>query len=335
MPGSKPRTLLADIAEGKPIIRDNVAATVRERARFGELWELFLQREVRGRKRSDREFERVGKRYLLPEFEHRLVDSITRSEVTRFVRNIEWRDPRHPTPRAALTCYQFLSSFYSWVLPMYDSMSSNPCRDAGRPRLPKPRDRFLSNDEIKIFWLACEELDWPFGPGFRLLLLTGQRRGELFGADRSEFVEDLWTIPAARAKNGLAHLVPLSAPAKAIVEKLPIIEGYAKLFPVAGNPESAVNGFSKGAPRLLRVMSKISGIKPHPHFTIHDLRRTVATGMQRLGVQLPVTEAVLNHVSGSRAGIAAVYQRHDYFEEKRAALELWASEVNKLVGPWH
>ena len=325
------RTLLADIEDGKPIVRDKAAATAREHARFGELWELFLKREVRGRKRSEFEFERVGKKFLLPEFEHRLVDSLTRSEITRFTRGIEWRDPNRPTPRAALTAYQFLSSFYSWLLPMYDTIPANPCRGAGRPKLPRPRDRFLSDDEIKIFWQACEQLEWPFGPGFRLLLLTGQRRGELFGADRSEFAEDLWTIPAQRAKNGLAHLVPLSVQAKAILDALPTMDGYAKLFPVAGNPDSSVNGFSKGAPRLLRIMGEISDIEPFPHFTIHDLRRTVATGMQRLGVQLPVTEAVLNHVSGSRSGIAAVYQRHDYFAEKRAALDLWAGEVTRLV----
>ena len=313
------------------MVRDKPAATAQDKARFGELWELFLKREVRGRKRSEFEFERVGKQLLLPEFEHRLVDSLTRSEITRFIRDIEWRNPNHPTPRAALTAYQFLSSFYSWVLPMYDTIPANPCQGAGRPKLAKPRDRFLSEAEIKIFWQACEKLKWPFGPGFQLLLLTGQRRGELFGADRSEFKADLWTIPAARAKNGFAHLVPLSAPAKAIIGQLPVMEGHSKLFPVAGNPDSSVNGFSNGAPRLLRIMGQISKVEPFPHFTIHDIRRTVATGMQRLGVQLPVTEAVLNHISGSRSGIAAVYQRHDYFEEKRAALSMWAAEVSRIA----
>lgn len=329
------RILLADIDDGKQIVRDKAAATAREHARFGELWDLFLQREVRGRKKSDSEFERIGKKYILPEFEHRLVDSVTRSEVTRFVRNIEWRDPNHPTPRAALTAFQFLSSFYTWVLPMYDTIPANPCRGAGRPALPKARDRFLSDDEIKIFWQACGKLGWPFGPGFRLLMLTGQRRGELFDADRSEIVGDLWTIPASRAKNGLAHLVPLPLEAKAIIDELPKMEGSTKLFPVAGNPDSSVNGFSKGAPRLLRIMGEISKTEPFPHFTIHDIRRTVATGMQRLGVQLPVTEAVLNHISGSRSGIAAIYQRHDYFDEKRDALKLWADEVMRLVRPEH
>ena len=109
------------------------------------------------------------------------------------------------------------------------------------------------------------------------------------------------------------------------------MEGSDKLFPVAGNPDSSVNGFSKGHPRLLREMAKLQDNKPIEHFVLHDLRRTVATNMQRLQILMPVTEAVLNHISGSRAGIAGVYQRHDYFAEKREALVQWADELARIV----
>lgn len=153
----------------------------------------------------------------------------------------------------------------------------------------------------------------------------------MFDASRDEFLGDLWTIPSSRAKNGKAHLVPLSPLALELIDKLPVIDGSDKLFPVKGNPDASVNGFSKGHPRLLREMAKLQDGKAVEHFILHDLRRTVATNMQRLQVPMPVTEAVLNHISGSRAGIAGIYQRHDYFAEKRAALIQWADELARVI----
>ena len=133
-------------------------------------------------------------------------------------------------------------------------------------------------------------------------------------------IATLWVIPAERAKNGKAHIVPLSKPALTLIDGLPALDASSKLFPVVSNPAASVNGFSKGHPRLLREMAKIMQVERADHFVLHDLRRTVATGMQRLGVPMPVTEAVLNYISGSRSGIAGVYQRYDYQHEKREAL---------------
>ncbi|WP_425231151.1 tyrosine-type recombinase/integrase [Sphingomonas sp.] len=296
------------------------------------LWGQYIERAVRGKKKSASEIERIGSKFILPRFGDRLADTITRSEVTLLVEDITYRDPERPTPRAGLGVHQQLSSFFTWAMPKLEKLPGNPCRDAGRPPHPKARDRFLSNAEIRIFWHACDVLEWPFGPGFQLLLLTGQRRGELFDASRSEFDGDTWVIPAARAKNGKAHIVPLSKVARALIDALPSMEGSVKLFPVAGNPDGSVNGFSKGHPRLLREMGKLMKVEAVDHFILHDLRRTLATGMQRLGVPMPVTEAVLNHISGSRSGIAGVYQRYDYQRDKREALELWSAELELIVG---
>ena len=252
--------------------------------------------------------------------------------MTSLVEDITYRDANNPTPRAGLGVHQQLSSFFTWAMPKLEKLPANPCRDAGRPPLPKARDRFLSDAEIRVFWQACNAMGWPFGPGFKLLLLTGQRRGEVFNASRSEFEGDVWIIPAARAKNGKAHIVPLSKATKALLDELPVMDGSRKLFPVANNTDASVNGFSKGHPRLLREMAKIMKVDAVDHFILHDLRRTVATGMQRLGVPMPVTEAVLNHISGSRSGIAGVYQRYDYQREKREALEGWTGELERIVG---
>jgi integrase len=128
-------------------------------------------------------------------------------------------------------------------------------------------------------------------------------------------------IPGARAKNGVAHLVPLSSPAEAILRVAPHIEGNDFVFPGLRGP---FNGFSKAK----EALDKASGVKK---WRLHDLRRTLATGLQKLGVRLEVTEAVLNHVSGSRAGIVGVYQRHDWADEKRAALNAWGAHLAAIV----
>ena len=162
-----------------------------------------------------------------------------------------------------------------------------------------------------------------------MLILTGARRDEVFAADRAEF--DLkareWVIPGARTKNGEPHIIPLSAAAIAVVEGIPAIEGRGKLFPsqrAATAAERGSSGFSKAASRWRLKADQALGREEGPHWQMHDIRRTVATGMQRLGVRFEVTEAVLNHVSGSRGGVAGVYQRHDWKAEKRSALDLWS-----------
>ena len=141
------------------------------RLTFSVLWAQYLDRAVRGKKKSDSEIERIGRKFILPRFGDRLADTITRSEVTALVEDITYRDPHHPTPRAGLGVHQQLSSFFTWAMPKLEQLPANPCRDAGRPPLPKACDRFLSDAEIRVFWQACDAMWWPFGPGFKLLLL--------------------------------------------------------------------------------------------------------------------------------------------------------------------
>jgi integrase len=156
-----------------------------------------------------------------------------------------------------------------------------------------------------------------------MLVLTGQRREEVAGMMCSELNDDLssWMIPASRAKNGLAHFVPLSAPVQALLRGVARQEGSDLVFPGLRGP---FNGFGKAKAQL----DEASGVTD---WRLHDLRRTMATGLQKLGVRLEVTEAVLNHVSGSRAGIVGIYQRHDYAAEKRAALTAWGERVTAIV----
>lgn len=186
------------------------------------------------------------------------------------------------------------------------------------------RDRVLTDAEAARVWQAAAVTPAPYGPIVRLLLLTGQRREEVSGMAWGEVSEDLqtWTIPGARTKNGQPSVVPLSAPAVALLRERLDAAGKRPdglVFPGQGG-RAAFAGWSKAKTAL----DKAAGVGG---WRLHDLRRTMATGLQRLGVRLEVTEAVLNHVSGSRSGIVGIYQRHDWAAEKRTALEGWAGHL--------
>jgi integrase len=180
----------------------------------------------------------------------------------------------------------------------------------------------LTDAELAAIWKAAD------GPGsydsiVRLLILTGQRREEVAGMTWDEVADDLsaWTISANRAKIGVTHIVPLSPRAEAILRATPRCEGADLVFP---GRRGLFNGFGKAKAAL----DEASGVK---NWRLHDLRRTMATGLQRLGVRLEVTEAILKHMAGSRAGIVGVYQRHTWADEKRAALAAWGAHVEAIV----
>ena len=180
---------------------------------------------------------------------------------------------------------------------------------------------------------------------FQLLLLTAQRRDEVGGLEWSELDLDkrLWAMPRHKAKNDREHEVHLSALAMEIVERLPAI-GEEPRFVFTTTGETHVSGYSKSKERLDRHMLEqmhaelsIAGRDPEraaiEKWNLHDLRRTAATGMARLNIQPHVVDRILNHVSGTIRGVAAVYNRHAYIEERKAALETWGRYVENLVRP--
>lgn len=325
----KARTLLNDIEGG-----GDPRADTRKKggAGAGTVRALFDDyKKAKAGKRSIGEIERIFDRYILPEIGDRLADSINRADVTRLIDKVATGGAK-PTPVMARAVAAQLSAFYGWAMPRLHRLEINPCRDAGKPDRPKARERVLSNLELKVLWKVLDGEGLPWGPAVKLLILTGQRRDEVFSADRDEFdvKAKLWTIPGNRAKNGKAHLVPLSPAAAALVKGVPTIDGSDKLFPSRADPKRGASGFSKALERIITAMEKDLG-EPIERFTLHDLRRTLATGLQRLGVRLEVTEAVLNHVAGTRGGLVGVYQRHEFLDEKRHALNAWAAEVDRIV----
>jgi integrase len=229
------------------------------------------------------------------------------------------------SPQMAARAVAYANAAYSWGI-KHDKVAANPFAKLPVAKV-NVRARVLSDDELKRIWRATEGATGlgVFNAIVRLLILTGQRRNEIAGLSRSELSSDgaTWTLPKERAKNGREHVLPLSVQAQTLIAAQPRSNLTPLVFP-GSRGDNVYNGWDLAK----RTLDRASGVS---NWTLHDLRRTAATGLQRLGVKLEVTEAVLGHVSGSRAGIVGIYQRHTYSSEKRAGLQLWADEVQRIV----
>jgi integrase len=225
------------------------------------------------------------------------------------------------TPMLANRVHSITRKLFGWAVE-HEIIPASPLAGLKAPAVEKSRDRILTDQELRTVWQAAGQLG-VYGSLVRLLILTGQRRGEIAGLTWSEIDLDkrLINLPRERVKNDRAHEVPLSPQAVTLIKALPRNSERYVLCLRSG----LMNGFGKLKVRL----DKACGVAD---WTLHDLRRTAASGMARLGVSLPVIEKVLNHVSGSFAGVAGIYQRHDFAGEKRRALESWGSHVATVVG---
>jgi integrase len=243
---------------------------------------------------------------LLPAWRGKPVDRISKSDVLAVLDGIIDRG----APVMARRAQAHINRFFSWCIER-DILKSDPT--AGMPRVGnvKSRDRVLCDAEWAKIWSAAIG---PYGAATRLLLLTGARREEISQLRWSEIDGDCIRLEATRTKTGVPHDI------------YQLLAGMPRIgeFVFTSTGKGPIQAWSQAKAKL-DAESGVTG------WRIHDLRRTVATGMQKLGITLQVVEAVLGHTSGSRAGVVGIYQRHDYAEEKRAALEAWGAHVTELV----
>jgi integrase len=285
----------------------------------------FIERHARANTRDWRETERLLKKDVLPAWAGRRLSEIGRAEVHDLIDAIVDRGAAVTANRT----FAQLRKMSNWAVER-GLIDKSPCDGLRPPTIETSRDRVLFGEEIVLVWRAAGTLGWPFGPIIQLLILTGQRRDEVAGARWSEIdiEKRVWNLPAERSKNRRPHTIPLSAPALEIIEALPRFEDSGFLFSAGANPPS---GFSKAKPRLDKAIANLregEGLQP---FVIHDIRRSVASGLASIGVNLPVIERLLNHVSGSFGGIVGVYQKHSFADEMRAAVDAWARHVDALA----
>lgn len=229
------------------------------------------------------------------------------------------------TPVRANRALAAIKRLMSWCVDR-GLLEVSPIAGLQAPAKEIARERVLGDEELISCWKTAREEGFPFSAFVQTLLLTGQRRGEVAGMRWSEidFDNGIWTIPAQRAKNGNSHVVPLAPSVVTILKSVPRFLKSDLVFTTTGT--SAISGFG----RLKRRLEDAIGLEAED-WRLHDVRRTVATNMAMLGIQPHIIEAVLNHRGGIISGVAAVYNRHAYREEKREALEQWASHVSALV----
>jgi integrase len=272
--------------------------------------------------------------HAVPVLRSKPLPDITRRDVRQVIEKVADKTA------TASNLFAVLRRMFSWAAERED-LERSPCEGMRPPPKPASRDRVLSDEELSLVWRGADALGYPFGPMVQLLILTGARRDEIAAMDWSELDRDArgWVLPAARAKNSQRSENVLSGPAVEILDGIAARSLRKDTWPRAGfvfstTGTTPVSGYSRAKRRLDREVADIAKAEgkqlPEP-WRLHDLRRTLATGLQRLGVRFEVTEAVLNHVSGSRGGVAGIYQRHDWADEKRAALEAWAKHVDAVL----
>ncbi len=272
----------------------------------------FVRLHCQRRNRSWREQERILRRHVLPRLGDLPIDAVRRRDVARTL------DELGHMPQAARVTLAALRKMFNWAIER-GIVEANPCTVIKAAPIRR-RDRVLSDDELRRVWHAADAAGYPFGAYVKMLILTGCRRGEIAGLRWADIDGDAFTIAAENYKTGRSHVVPLSRLALEVLASVPRIEGVDRVFPGRGGVP--LSGFSK----RLKVLTAAAGVD----FALHDLRRTVRTGLSRLRVPFEIAERVLGHVQG---GVAAHYDHHAYLSEKRDALELWARHVEGLIRP--
>lgn len=273
----------------------------------------FIERYAKPKNRSWKETERILNREVIPDWGKRSVADIKRRDVITLIDNISDR-----APFMANRTLSAVRRFFNWCVER-DMIDINPAAGAKPPAVEKSRDRVLTDDEIKAIWTGCDKLGWPFGLAFKLMLVTGQRRDEIARMRWDDIDTDkaLWTLSREQTKSDRLHEVPLSSLALEILEIVPRTGDYV----FTTNGKTPISGFSK-AKRELDEAADITD------WRLHDLRRTVASGMARIGIAPHVIEKVLNHAGGQISGVAAIYNRHGYAEEKQQALNAWSQSLS-------
>lgn len=388
---SEARTLatqnIGDISKGvnPVVVRRSVREETRDRlngTRVSEALGMYIP------ERANSRFKREKRRALQSAFETSGLLKTPVADVTKSdVRTMIARKVEEGKPAAARNLFAAIRPFFSFCVDQ-EIIAVSPVEKMVAPSPVASRDRLLSSDEIKALWQATSSqgddsgfalLGTPFRPipqtwcrFYRLLLLTGQRRDEVAGMkwEEIDLVAKVWTIPAERSKNGVAHIVHLSDEALAELSLMDVSHsvpsrggdslpsrgfvlpaskrrnvgtsgvssagsaGGSSLSPSAPKVTTQRGGHISGYSKMKTSLdNEMAGIleRPLAPWRIHDLRRTLASGLAEMGYSTDVADRLLNHVSGSRSGVKGVYQRYEFHKERKEAIEAWGKRVSELT----
>jgi integrase len=299
--------------------------------------EEFIAKYAKPRNRTANEVARMFELHLYPKLGSVRIEAVARRDVLDLLDSVEEKTSGARANRVLAN----VRRMFSWAVER-SIIETSPAANVRAPGQERSRDRVLSDAEVRAFLAACHALGEPFGGLFKLLLLTGQRLDEVASMPWSELdlTGAVWNLPSERTKNKRASTVPLAR------QSVEILEGLMKrsplVFPATYHRDRSrtepqpVSGFAVVKRRLDAMMlDELRRTAPEatlPGWRLHDLRRTAASGMARNGAPVFVVEALLNHKSGTISGVAAVYNRFDYADEKQAAASAWANYLDGLAG---
>ena len=325
------RGILADVSRGEDPAKEKQdarkAEQIREIRTLNDLWQSYRVRKGEAKKSADRELD-LWNRHIGPRLGKVDIDELSKSQIIRYVHSIG--DGISGRQITANRTFALIRQVLNFALSL-DYIPLSPMMGLKMPYKENPRDRFLNDEEIAIFWNGIDDvsnLSPPVKIALKLALVTGQRRSEIAYISKSELnlENKVWSLPKERTKNSRPHDVPLSDLAVSLLEEAIAHSGYSEY--VFRSPRFKDQPIDCKV--LTRAWARARVQLGLDEVVLHDFRRTCATGLQKLGVRLEVTEAVLNHKSGSVSGIVAIYQRYDWKVEKREALEVWAAEILKI-----
>jgi integrase len=280
----------------------------------------YIERHAKPNQRTWLDTKRRLQRDLVRLHGDRPIKGISRADVNRMLDDARDRG----VGVGANRLLAHAKRFFAWCVER-GLIETSPAENVRRPVKEASRDQILSDDELVAIWKAAGGLGFPYGPAIRLLMLLGQRRDEV-GRMRWRHLDleaASWTLPAEENKSGRLHVVPLPSLAVDILNETPRVGAFVFW---ALKPEIAINGWG----RVKRRLDAASGVE---NWRLHDLRRTVASGLARLGFEPFIVERVLNHATTAAGPLAKVYQRYDYDKEKRRALDAWSRHVKGLLDP--
>ena len=319
----KAREVLEAIERGEDPSLDkrNHLLSVSTAVSFREAVEVFVQRYAKPRNKSWKETQRILIKCADSGLGERALESIQHRELASLIDQIS-----ETAPVMANRSLSALKKMMSWHVGR-GTIFTSPSEAIDPPAKEVQRERALTDNEIRWFWQACDEVGYPFGDLFKLLLVTGQRRNEVGAACWAEFDLDknLWLVPRQRTKPDRDHEVALTGIAIQLLYSLP--RRGSLLFSTSANGERLVSGYSQAKVRLSEKMEAIAGQGITP-WRIHDLRRTAGTGMAASGIPVSTISRVLNHAEG---GVTQIYNRFTYSDEKRQALEKWEMYLRNIL----
>jgi integrase len=338
--------LLTMVRSGRDLVSEREAertkvemdADVREERLFEAAVETWFEKHVLRRKlRTHKDIRGVVDRDLKRLFSGRTIDEITRKEVTKALNDIGDR-----SPSAANKAHKWLRQIFNWLIEEGD-ITISPVAGVKKPFPEESRTRVLWLGELVVLWVALDSVPEPFRSFYRLLILLGQRLREASNAPWSEFNFKAgdWLLPKSRTKNKRDHLVPMSEQAIELIEDMQLNESLRKGPVFTTNEVVGISGFSKFKEAVDAAVSELLstsevgrslvGEELAP-WVVQDLRRSLATGCQGMGIDLMHTEAILNHTIGKKAsGVAPVYHLYEYYDEKAVALERWGDLIEQAV----